>query len=320
MNVEIRPMTELEYLIGFAGQRTAYADRCAEEAAAAGVLLGAKDGGAYAGYLLAAREGRVLRVLYGCTVPACREKGVFTALLRRLTALLSEKRNADRPWLREIDSVRVGIQSRHPYHEAVARACRRLGFSQEESVAVYTCRRKEDVAWDAFMKQKGEKMCALLLRWGYEAVSFRDAEESVIEQLRFPERSGYGATFDVAGFLDNPAKKTDWDMSFAAVNGGRLAAYTLVTRDSESAVVFQIISDSVSDRGKGVVLLPFVESMKRFQAGGYKTLSYAMYGSNSQANAFRREALSGFQTEESTSENYYFPLSRRSALGKEPEA
>ena len=68
----------------------------------------------------------------------------------------------------------------------------------------------------------------------------------------------------------------------------------------------QIISDAQWARGSGVILLPFVQSMKKFYEGDYKTAFYAMYASNKEANAFRESALGGFYTECSETQNYYY--------------
>ena len=225
---------------------------------------------------------------------------------RIYTELMHELAKSDISRKFGVRSIRVNISATHDYHKAVTSVCKKQGFVQTESVTVFTCRRDKDEHWRTFMEEKGEKMCGLLERWGYKALSFEEASDDVMAQLYEPEKYGYGDTFDVAAFLNDPAKSAAMDMSFAAVLDGRLAAYTLVTRDSSEAVVFQIISDAQWARGSGVILLPFVQSMKKFYEGDYKTAFYAMYASNKEANAFRESALGGFYTECSETQNYYY--------------
>ena len=292
--VTIRKINELEYMIAFAEYRSVYSDRCALEAVEGGQLLMASADEKPVGYLCCIGENGMIRIIHAFTIPEYRQKGVFTELLGYVSAQKSEN-----------IPIRLSVLQRNEFRDAVVKTCRKLGFEQSESVKVFTCHREQNDPWCAFMEEKGYKMCRLLNRWGYEAVSFENADDDIISQLRATNSSEYGDYFDVAAFLDNPGKKTAWDMSFAAVKDGRLAAYSLVTRDSESAVVFQIISDSLRERGSGAVLLPFVESMNSFYKSGYKTASYAMYGSNTKANAFRFDVLGAFKTAESTVENYY---------------
>lgn len=295
----VRTLSELGYMIAFDGHRTPYSDRCVKEGLKGGVVLGVEKDGSFAGYISAVAEGSDLRVLYAYTLPEERGKGVFSELLKALTRHdILEKHGTQ--------AMRVSISVRHPFHDTVTAACLNAGFTKTESVTVFTCRRGRDEHWRIFMEEKGDRMCTLLRRWGYETVSFEEAGDEILSQLRDPEGHGYGNTFDVAPFLDDPARKTAYDMSFAAVLERKLAAYTLVTRDSGEGVVFQIISDAVWARGSGVILLPFAESMKSFYEGGCKTALYAMYGSNREANAFRESVLGGFYTESSETENYYF--------------
>ena len=296
----IRHINELEYLIAFDQYRTAFSNRCVRESLNGGVLIGAEKDGMLAGYLCATKDGDNLRVLYAFTVPDARKCGVFSELLYSLTQMDASDRSGTH-------TIRVSISAGHAFREAVAAACLKLGFDKTESVTVFKYHRDEAGNWQKFMEEKGNKMCSLLGRWGYETVSFEEATDDVISQLRDPESHGYGSTFDVASFLDNPAKKTAYDMSFAAVLDGRLAAYTLVTRDSSDGIVFQIISDSEWARGTGVILLPFAKSVNSFFEGDYRTALYAMYGSNKAANDFRKgSALGCFYTESSETENYHY--------------
>ena len=96
------------------------------------------------------------------------------------------------------------------------------------------------------------------------------------------------------------------DLSYAALKDEKLAGYCLVTMGDAHSAMFDQISVSAAQQGRGVILLPYVYSMQRFFERGLATAYYAMYGSNRHANAFRNSVLKIFRTEESTMENYCF--------------
>ena len=113
------------------------------------------------------------------------------------------------------------------------------------------------------MNHKGAGLCATLKKQGYCAVSFVDADESLLKQLRISDRSEYGNMFHPAEYMDNPAKKMSWEMSYAAVRNNILQAYTLVSRRNTDKVIFEQISASSNEQGSGVILLPFVCAMEK---------------------------------------------------------
>ena len=156
------------------------------------------------------------------------------------------------------------------------------------------------------MSEKGDRLAAYLGRRGYQVVSFAEAPQEIIDQLRNSPRSEYKNMLDPAVFLDIPANCLSWDMSYAAVKDGRLAGYVLVTQNSPTKAVFEHISESSAEQGTGLILLPYAAAMeKAFAHSGIETISYAMYESNARANAFREETLSMLKPSVTVSENYY---------------
>ena len=286
-------MSLLENKICFAGYHTAFSMQCVKRSAASGMLFGARKDGKYAGYLCAAAESGVIRILYAFTVPDFRRQGVFTDLMR-FTA-----DHAKAP-------IRVNIAQNSEYHDAVSEVCRRLGFKQEESARVYTCRKDMYYVWQQFMNEKGNRLSSYLQRRGYQVASFAEAPEGMIEQLRNSPRSEYKNMLDPAAFLDNPANMLSWEMSCLAMKDDRLAAYVLVTQNSPTKAVFEHISESNAEQGTGLILLPYAASMKNvFEGSEVQTVSYAMYESNAHANAFREETLNMLDPSITVSENYY---------------
>ena len=291
--IEITEISFLEYLAAFLAHRSVFADHCAEEAVNRGVLLCARIGKKYAGYLFASANENELRITYANTLPEYRRKGVFTELAKHITD------HSTKP-------VRVNILQKNEFHDPVVSVCKKLGFLPSESAVVFTCHSGNADRWQEYMDSKGTKLCSYLKRHGYSTVRFADADNALIGQIRNSSQSDFQNPLSPALFMDDPAKQLSTDMSFAAVKDGKLAAYTLVTKQAEKKAVFEHISVSSAERGSGIILLPFAAAMDAFFKNGCESASYAMYGSNTRANAFRKKLLTIFDTTESISENYIY--------------
>lgn len=286
-------MSVLENSIAFAGYHTAFSMQCVKRSGACGMLLSAKQEDRYAGYLCAVAESGIIRIIYAYTIPEFRKQGVFTSLMK----FAADNANT---------AIRVNITENQKYHDVVRDVCLKLGYEQTESVHIFTCHKEMYPVWERFMHEKGERLTAYLERRGYSVVSFADAPEDIIEQLRNSPWSEYRNMLNPAVFLDIPSNCLSWDMSFAAVKDGRLAGYVLVTHNSPTKAVFEHISESSAEQGTGLILLPFAAAMeKAFAFSGIETISYAMYESNARANAFREETLSMLAPSVTISENYY---------------
>lgn len=293
MHIEITPMTMLEYMLCFAGERSALSDQYVVESEKYNLLFSARADGAYAGYLCLIPDADTLRIAYVFTAEPYRRQGVCTAMIRFVI---------DRVRI----PVRISIVTSFACRDAIAAVSKKLGFEQIESVEVFTCKRENYPAWLQFMEQKGNRLCAFLEHRGYEAVRFADADEDLLRQIKESTRSEYANTLDPAPFLEIPEKKMSWTMSWAARKDGQLAAYTLVTQISPAKVIFEHISDSKKERGTGCILLPFARAMETFGTSSNEMVSYAMYGSNDHANAFRKKLLNVLNSDSITSENYLY--------------
>lgn len=289
----ISGMSALENRIAFAEYQTAFSMQCVSRSAACGMLFCARQEGKYTGYICAVAESGIIRIIYAFTVPEYREQGVFTALMRFV---------ADNAKV----SVRVNISEKLEYHDVIADVCMKLGFEQAESLRIYTCHKDMYPVWEEFMNEKGARLSAYLQRRGYKAVSFEEAPEDILDQLRNSPHTDYRNMLDPAVFLDIRENRLSREMSFAAVKEGRLAGYVLVTQNSPNKAVFEHISESSAEQGTGVILLPFAASVKKaFRDIGIETISYAMYESNARANAFREETLAMLDPAVTVSENYF---------------
>ena len=290
--MEICELNMLEYYIAFAGFHTALSNRYALQAKSCGCIYGAKTDGAYAGFMCTSNEAEYTRITYALTMPKYRNQGIFTGLVRHVK---DNYRN-----------VRITISSNNECYDFMKNALIKLGFVSTEQVTVFSCSSEDEDKWHTFMERKGKRLCEMLEMHGYRAVSFQDLSKEFLEQVRVSDVSEYANMFHPAMYLDNPAYKLSWDLSFAAVRDGKLAAYCLVTMGDEKSAMFDQISVSADEQGRGVILLPYVYSMQRFFERGLCSAYYAMYGSNRHANAFRNRILKIFPTTENTMDNLYY--------------
>lgn len=289
-DMKTEPIPYLGYCFAFMGKRTAYSDYFALEASESGSLLCARLDNRFAGYICASDNGRDMRVTHAYTCPEYRGQGIFTALLKEIAD------NAEK-------TVRVNIPTDHEYHDTVVHICEKLGFTKGESVTIYTLRPSSDPKLREYIGGKGTRICDMLRRHGYKTVSFEDADDDIIRQIRDSDINGFKNPFETRSFFDEPARKLSRRISFAAVRDGEPAAYTLVSLPSPKKGVLEQISVSEKKLGTGVILLPFIETVRAFIENGGQIATYAMYGSNTAANAFR-ENISD-KASEKEAENYY---------------
>ncbi len=286
----IAPIPYIGYALAFTEHRDPYGDLCANEASQNGILLAAKKDDSYAGVLCASLEGNYLRVTYALTMPKYRKKGIFTALMKNII------QNAKQ-------TVKVNIVTDNAALDIVVKVCKKFGFTRGEDLTVYTYRTAEDNLWEEYMQKHGRKTCEMLERFGYRAVSFKDADDDLIQQIRNSRNSDFDNPFDPCVFIDNPAKKLSWEYSFAAVKDGRLAAYTLGTMQDTTRGVLEQIAAAADKRNTGVILLPFTATVEAFRKMGGTMAAYAIYGSNQRANALRDKLVNISSAK--SSQNYY---------------
>ncbi|MBR5091589.1 MAG: GNAT family N-acetyltransferase [Ruminiclostridium sp.] len=303
--ITVETIPYMGYALAFMSHRSVYSDRCAAEASRCGELIAAKIDGRFVGFLCAVAEVHILRVTYAYTRPEYRGRGVFTALMTDLAG----NRNCN---------LRVNIVSDNEFRDIVVKVCDKLGFTRGEDLAVYKYFPQTDTAWEEFMSERGNRMCEMLRRHGYSTVSFAEADEDILRQVRESDISEFCNPFVTRPFFDEPERRMTREMSFAAVKDGKLAAYTLGTLPSENKAVLEQIAVSKKKRGTGVILLPFAETLRAFRASSCLFAAYAIYESNLPANAFRDKLVSIGSRK--VSENYYLYIGQGEKLADEKVA
>ncbi len=272
----ISEMTDTQYLIAFSDARTAFSDSCIRKASELGRMYCERAGNTYRGFICTEIDGQRECVLYAYTKPQYRRSGIFSSLVSHIV------RTAER-------DVLVSVPERHPFFAAVDAVCERLGFASTESIHTFNFDSSQKQAWQRVKDtQRFDACCSLLQRTGCEAVSFADADEDILRQVRESHTSSFQNPLDPSGFFRGATKKLSMDLSCAAVKDGKLLAYSLLTQQDHNSVVFEQMASSADGRGFGAVLLPFVYSVDRFFERGYHRWAFAIYPSNTESNRIRK--------------------------------
>lgn len=297
--ITVEQMSLFHFLMTFT-ERNPYVNLCAREASEKGILLGAEYDGKPAGYLCAGYDTQTLLITYAYTLEEFRNKGVLSALVRKLSKMTKDT------------CLRISIKSDNPYYTAFASVCKHNRFEQRDSVKTYICRCEDPAVaekWHGFMEKQGNRLCATLKRQGFQAMSFQDAPQELLSQVYSSQETDYGNTLDPKPFFDVKAKNMLYDMSFVAKKNGKLSAYVLAVGAGTGNVIYEHISAHAGELGRGAVFLPFCRAVDIFFDKHMKTASYAMYDSNQHAGAFRKKVLSIFDTRCSEVCNFYrYPM------------
>ena len=288
----ISELTDIEYLIAFSDGRTALSDACVRQASEGGRLYCERAGDSYRGFLCTETEGRTARILYAYTKPEFRGRGIFTSLAEHVVQTAEGE-------------VCISIPEEHPCFEEVDAVCRRLGFTPTESLHTFSFDRSQEAEWQATKQaQRFDACCAWLNRSGCKAVSFADADEDILRQIRESHSSAFGNPFDPSVYFRLPSKKLSMDLSCAAVKDGTLLAYTLLSQQTRDAVILEQMASAADSRDLGAILLPFVYSVDRFFERGYFSWTFAIYPSNTAANRIRMTLEKEISFEENVTRHY----------------
>jgi hypothetical protein len=180
-----------------------------------------------------------------------------------------------------------------------------LGFFEESKCTIRSSGEWEDfLNWERYMDKVGNKFCEILIRQGFECVSFSEASESQLDELYHSDENEYRNTLSTKIFFDNKSKCLDKNMSFLATKDGKLAAYNLVSHPDAKSAVFEHISTSEEYIGTGCIFLPFAKSMEEFKKSGCRRAAYVMYEDNTHANAFRKKLLERLTVSQHVSHNF----------------
>ena len=285
-------LTVSEYLLCFPGARSAYSDACIRQASECGRMYCQRSENVYKGFVCTAIENAEERILYAYTKPEYRGKGVFTSLMAHVIQTTAH-------------AVHVSIPEKHPCFETVDAVCARLGFSPSRDLNTYSIDRSQKAAWQRIKAaRRFDAGCARLQRRGCDVVSFAEADEALLRQIRDSHSTAFCNPLDPSAFFRHPSKKLSRELSFAAVKEGRLLAYTLYSQPSRDAVVLEQMAASADARGSGAILLPLVRSADRFFESGYSYCLFAIYEHNTAPNRIRAKLGKEMSFEGKVTHNY----------------
>jgi len=268
-------LTVSEYLLCFSDARSAFSDACIRQASECGRMYCERSEDVYKGFVCTAIENAEERILYAYTKPESTR------------------------------GIRVSIPEKHPCFEAVDAVCGRLGFRPTENLHTYSFDNSQKAAWQRIKAaRRFDTGCVRLQRRGCDVVSFAEADEALLRQIRDSHSSTFCNPLDPSAFFRHPSKKLSMELSFAAVKKGRLLAYTLYSQPSRDAVVLEQMAASADARGSGAILLPLVRSADRFFESGYAYCFFAIYEHNTAPNLIRTKLEKEMSFERKVTHNY----------------
>ena len=295
-----------DYVFLFGDCRTAYSDHMARAACSAGKLYILMRGEKRGGFICLLSDGDCMRIRYVCVAPEMRRSGVCRALISYV--------------VRAEGRVRISITESMEYADALEHLCKSLLFYKDADVYIYqSSRNLEDFSkWQDYMETKGHFLCDFLIRQGFFTVSFKDAQSWQTDYIRHSCENSFQNSLPVNLFLDEKDRLMDPDLSFLAIKRdvsiiykgkerqGVPAAYSLVSRQDETSVVFEQLSAGETYLQTGCIFLPFARSMEAFWESGYRRAAYAIVEGNNRANAFRRKLLTKITGDVCKASNYIY--------------
>jgi GNAT superfamily N-acetyltransferase len=271
--------TYIDYVFLFGDCRTLYSDRMVENTKfPGGAFLIAWYEQMPAGYICLSENGTRTKILYACTVPQMRGKGVYTALFKYAV----QQAKGD---------VKLSITSDHKAHGTVANLCKQMGFVLSDPFIIYRCSTASYPKWEIYMEERGNRMCAALERKGFSCIPFDQADERLLDELYHSVENSFGNTLNPKSFFDQPGRNMNRSMSFACVKNGELASYVLLSSPDSKSVIFEHLSTAKKYIGSGCALLPFAKAMERYKENNIKRAAYIMRDENEAANNFRKNAV-----------------------------
>lgn len=226
-----------------------------------------------AGFLIFSRDTGVYEVKYLYIRPGKRGKGVAGAALAEWEKWIGGER------------FRVRLPESLEYFEQMRCLVQKQGYRQTDVLHIFRCDRGNVERWEQYMERRGNRMAAYLLENGYTFLPYKEASESVLQELRASRYSEFGNTMDPIPLMDGQMGVLSPEISCLALKNGRLAAYSLVLVGDAQSLIFEQIAAGVPYRREGAFFLAFVGSMQAFIQSSFQRTAYAMYETNSNALA-----------------------------------
>lgn len=278
MESRIRELNYLEYFFSFAGCRSALSDFYVDCYRDCAHILGASlSDGRPAGLLIWAGKQGTAELLYIFVPESERRRGTGKALVKFSQ---DQIRAEDGSW-----EMTGRIQKDGPEYEGLKALYEGAGFSMEDQLKVFQAHMKDYPVWERYMEKHGRALERYLLEEGFSPVSFEEAPRRALDQILDMESGRFDRSLDPAPVLEGRKGDFRQDLSFLSVKDGQAAAYCLVTQPDAESIVYEIFSVAEEYRSCGVILQPFLNSMKELKKTKIRRIGFAVFASNSKALA-----------------------------------
>ncbi|MDR3280633.1 MAG: hypothetical protein LBT23_08970 [Synergistaceae bacterium] len=190
-----------------------------------------------------------------------------------------------------LEAVKICVAGNDPGCGFISDFLIRKEYAITDKVRIFRCGEQDYRGWDEYMARTGGRLIRWLEEDGFSAVTFENAKDAVMTELRESASNEFGNNLEISPFLDGEGCNILRSVSSVALKEEHPVAYCLVTGPDVVSAVFEQISVAKAYKNTGVLLLTIAESMRRFKEFGYRRAAYAIYDSNTSALAFARKIL-----------------------------
>lgn len=291
--MELKQMSLLDYLgLSVPGWRSALSDHYLFNLSNRQAIM-MVEGGKVRAYAVVSCHPDHITLLFLCTDPAHRRQGLARKLLRTLLertgADLICPLTAEASCFEEMNSLLTG-----------------MGAERVLSSRIYRVDTDQRL-WERFDSTDVKRLRDFVLggAGNLNCIPFSQAAPDLMEQLFQSPFTEFGNRLDPRSFRKDPC--VDWDLSMAAVQEGKLCAYTLLAKTGNDTVCFDHISASKALIGKGAIIAPWYASMAAIrEQPQIRHFNMMIYDTNDRSLTFTKLLLQGVDIQ--TTDNYRYQL------------
>lgn len=115
---------------------------------------------------------------------------------------------------------------------------------------------------------------------GYSTLPFSELTKEQKEQIRKDPDREFAPELHTALLMDDRVGGISERLSTAALKDGKVVAYSVIRSPAKSRCIFEILCVAKSKRKSSAVILPIARSIRELIAGGYDSLTFAVYDQN----------------------------------------
>ncbi len=235
-----------------------------EAIAAGGAIVTLRKGSEYLSLAIMKYIGKSLSLQYVMTANAHRHKGYAYQLLAQLLAVTDRSKGI---------STSVNTQSED--YAYMKKILTKLRFQVVGHYSTYI------IKTDSILSGEGHKRREQVKRFydtiigsGYQCVSFEEADEALLEQIRNSAHNDFKNTLDPNELFNIPNYILK-DYSFLLAKNGTVIAYTILSVNGRDVVAFDHIAACEKYRNMGFVLAPVLRSLDKLLEN--KDVHYIIY-------------------------------------------